>query len=139
MRGHDKYWESGFESPIKPLGRWLDAMTASSKTPIGGEHKDALWPVCYGGNFAATRGAILQRPRQLWKAMERSLRRGPDSLEEGHFAERSWAGLLGGPLTVAQEAKLQDARWDVLGKGTCLHAWPLYGQLLNKCSYGCAA
>ena len=139
MRGHDKYWESGFESPIKPLGRWLDAMTASSQTPIGSEHKGALWPVCYGGNFAATRGAILQRPRQLWKAMERSLRRGPDSLEEGHFAERSWAGLLGGPLTVAQEAKLHNARWDVLGKGTCLHAWPLYGQLLNKCSYGCAA
>jgi hypothetical protein len=34
---------------------------------------------------------------QVWEKIEDSLMRG-DNIEEGHFAERSWAALLSNPL-----------------------------------------
>ena len=73
----------------RPLERWLSAMVAGTGTPP----PSSLWPVCYGGNFAATRASIRAVPRPAWTNMTQSLSRA-DNLEEGHYAERSWAGLL---------------------------------------------
>lgn len=86
----DHYWGSGkeFQSPVRPFGPWLYRMLDSSVEPPG-----RLWPVCYGGNFAATRERIQAVPRAVWVRIRQSLTRG-DNIEEGHFAERTWAGLL---------------------------------------------
>ena len=67
------------------MAAWLRDMGISLPKP--------LTPVCYGGIFAVKRSQIAQVPRQIWRNMERSLSRG-DNIEEGHFAERTWAGLL---------------------------------------------
>jgi hypothetical protein len=53
--------------------------------------------VCYGGIFATTVSNIKRVDSSVWKAAEMALRRG-DSIEEGHFMERSWAHLLATPL-----------------------------------------
>jgi hypothetical protein len=42
----------------------------------------------------------------LWLALEKSLARG-DNIEEGRFAERSWATLLSDPLTASQVSVLR--------------------------------
>ena len=51
-------------------------------------------PVCFGGTFAASRAAIRSVPRATWAFVAKTLDRG-DSVQEGHFAERAWAALLG--------------------------------------------
>ena len=56
-----------------------------------------LTQVCYGGNFATTRKSIQRHPTSLWKNIRQSLTRG-NNLEEGHFVERSWGGLLANPI-----------------------------------------
>jgi len=66
------------------LGQWLDSLQIKLPAP--------LTPVCYGGNFAV-RSAHLHAARNAAKRIELSLRRG-DNIIEGHFAERTWAGLL---------------------------------------------
>jgi len=57
-------------------------------------------PVCYGGNFAAKATQIYSK-RIIWEKMEASLMRG-DNIEEGHFAERTWAALLSRPLSLEE-------------------------------------
>lgn len=79
-----------FKSKYRNMGAWLSDLNISLPLP--------LTPVCYGGNFAATRSSIEKVPHEIRLNLERSLRRG-DSIEEGHFAERSWAGLLFRPIT----------------------------------------
>ena len=61
-----------------------------------------LTPVCYGGNFAAKATQIYPR-KDLWKRMVTSLSRTND-IEEGHFAERAWAGILSYPLNSNETA-----------------------------------
>jgi len=77
-----------FRSPHADLGAWLEA--------VGAALPESLAPVCYGGVFATTGRAIARRG-DVWPRLEASLTR-DDSVEEGHFAERSWAGLLHDPL-----------------------------------------
>ena len=79
----------------------------------------------------------MRQPASVWKALERSLRRGPDSLEEGHYAERSWAGLMAAPLTDAQMLTLHRTKWDVTRREICAGAGPMYGQAIHKCAFGC--
>ena len=46
----------------------------------------------------------------LWKRMKQSLTRG-NNIEEGHYAERSWLGLLSLPLSgPAEKAVLKAAK-----------------------------
>ena len=52
---------------------------------------------CNGGAFATTVSNIKKVDASVWRAVERALQRG-DSIEEGHFMERSWAYLLAAPL-----------------------------------------
>merc|ERR1712228_818995 len=51
------------------------------------------WPVCYGGNFAATATKIHAVPRTFWERIKDALSR-DDNIEEGHYVERMWAGFL---------------------------------------------
>ena len=53
--------------------------------------------VCFGGTFAVLVPNIKKVDASVWRAAENALERG-DSIEEGHFMERSWAYLLAHPL-----------------------------------------
>jgi len=82
------YKKENIKSSYANMGEYLDAMGAELPSPI--------LPVCYGGNFAAKATQIWTK-RNILKKIEQSLTRG-DSIEEGHFVERMWAGLLSRPL-----------------------------------------
>jgi hypothetical protein len=83
-----------FTSSFKDLEEWMKSIPFSFP-PC------PLVQVCYGGSFVATTDAILKHPLELWKSLERSLSRA-NNIEEGHFIERSWAGLLSKPLNNQQ-------------------------------------
>lgn len=85
------------KSPYRNMGHWLDNM--------GIELPGPLTPVCYGGNFAAKASQIYSK-KKLWEKMATSLSRG-DSIEEGHFAERAWAGILSYLLNSNETAIIQ--------------------------------
>ena len=72
--------------------------------------------MCYGGLFGATKKTIHRTSRTSWEQMRDSLTRG-DNIEEGHYAERSWLGLLSQPLTESNERKLQGAATGTCGLG----------------------
>lgn len=85
---------------------------------------ERLTEACYGGVFAATRRAIQKQPRKLWQSLEKSLRRG-DNIVEGHFVERSWAGLLTDPLKDYQMTALEKA-----ANRTLVGGEPTFGALI---------
>jgi len=91
------YKGSNIKSPYANMGDWLDIIGIKLPSPIT--------PVCYGGNFAVKASQIYPR-RAVLKRMKDSLRRS-DNIEEGHFAERTWAGLLSPPLNYNQMEALQ--------------------------------
>jgi hypothetical protein len=105
-----------FESNFSNMKDWLSF--------VGGNIKTDLTEVCYGGTFVATRGRILAHPKNLWERIE--LSRG-SNIEEGHFAERSWASLLSKPLSASQQNSLIQystgiANLSVSYVGTLLHS-----------------
>lgn len=104
MRGFSVYNYKGamIKSPYTNFGHWLDAMGINLPEPS---------PVCYGGNFLAKASLVYSKQSQL-KKMEESLTRG-DSIEEGHFAERTWAGLLSYPTNSNQTDVLQSIPTEV--------------------------
>jgi len=75
-------------SKFTNMGHWLDDLDIELPNPYT--------PVCYGGNFVVKAAQIYSK-RNIWKKLEKSLTRA-DNIEEGHFAERTWAGLLSYPL-----------------------------------------
>ena len=79
-----------FRSNYSNLGEWLSALNLSQPFPYSA--------VCFSGVYAVLESRIAAVPRDVWRRMERSLSRG-NNIEEGHFAERTWAGLLSQPLT----------------------------------------
>ena len=81
--------------------------------------------VCYGGNFAVKTANILKIKQNSARLLE-SLSRG-DNIVEGHYAERSWAGLLSSPLPEGVQSKLLS-----LSRGTVPYL-DMVGAL-----YGCA-
>jgi len=100
----------GFQSSVRPYGAWL------KKTMGIDLAKRNLWPVCYGGNFGATRTAIHGTSKASWEQLRDSLSRG-DNIEENHYAERSWLVMLSQPLTESQERKLRGAATGTCGLG----------------------
>ena len=66
------------------FSQWLESVDVSFPS--------TMVPVCYGGNFAAKTSNML-RSQNATKKMVRTLSRG-DNIEEGHFAERTWAALI---------------------------------------------
>ena len=76
------------------------------------------------------RSAVHRMGREPWDKMKQSLTRG-DNIEEGHYAERSWLGMLSLPLTGrAEEAVLKAA------SGRC-SAGPTAGSCLAGQLSGC--
>jgi len=74
-----------FKSRHKSLEDWLKF--------IGVVNVPEVVQVCYGGNFAVRASNLKLHNLTLWGKLEASLSRG-DSIEEGHFAERSWGMLI---------------------------------------------
>merc|ERR1712157_183489 len=79
-----EYKGVAIKSPFPNFGHWLDNMGIKLPQPTT--------PVCYGGNFVAKASRVYANKLTLQR-MERSLTRG-NSIEEGHFAERTWAVLF---------------------------------------------
>ena len=130
---NQKYSQDGFTATVRPLHAWLTVLTQTGGGNVYAlTQPKRLWPVCYGGNFAATAEAVRRQPPQLWAALEASLARGPDSLEEGHFAERSWAGLMALPPTPTQEASVRQMAYDTVNPSWC-NRCAIVGQLLPAC------
>ena len=86
-----------FKSNFINLGEWVHFL--ETKIP------ETLSEVCYGGTFVASMHSIQSQSHNVWRNMERSLSRG-SNIEEGHFAERVWAGLLSTQLLPFQENAL---------------------------------
>ena len=84
-----------FKSPTHSIGAWLASVL--SQPTYSELRAREVWPVCYGGSFAARREQILRVSAADWAALAKSLSRA-DNLEEGHYMERSWAALLSPPL-----------------------------------------
>jgi hypothetical protein len=78
-----------FPSQFHNLGEWVSS--------IGIELPRPYTPVCYGGSYAVQVSRIQQVPLPIRKRLEDSLSRA-DNIEEGHFAERTWAALFMPPL-----------------------------------------
>ena len=94
-----------FKNPsFKTLRDYEEALNISLPMP--------LTPVCYGGNFAVRASQITKRSKDFWRNIDHALTRA-DNIEEGHFQERSWAGILTETLdadvarTVLREGKVR--------------------------------
>jgi len=108
-----------FKSEYETLGSWY----ASLGTDLT---QTELVQVCYGGVFAASASNIMKRDTTIWKAAEKSLSRG-NSIQEGHYAERSWASLLATPLKPFQIEALLDK-----SDGVYLNKNAMHGALLRR-------
>ena len=78
------YEPEDVKSPCISIGHYLDTLSVELPTPI--------YPVYYGGNFAANATQIWNK-RDALKEIEQSLMR-DNSIEEGYFVERMQARLL---------------------------------------------
>jgi hypothetical protein len=81
------------------MGEWWSS--------VGVEFPRPFAPVCYGGSYAVKASNIKKVPLQVRKALVQSLSRA-DNIEEGHFAERTWAGLLSTPLSDEERGYVTD-------------------------------
>ena len=117
-----------FLSEYKSLGQWYNAMGAP--TP-----PEAM-QVCYGGVFSGSfrniykstdiNKVIAKMDTSMWKNVEVSLSRG-NNIQEGHFAERSWAPMIQTPLPTWQlEALLEKA------DGVYINKSSFHGTLLRR-------
>lgn len=89
--------EVRFKSEYELFEDWMEELGTFLPQPF--------CPVCLGGMFSTTYSQIKQR-QNVWGKMEMTLSRG-DNIEEGHFAERSWAALLSKPLSTPAKLELK--------------------------------
>merc|ERR1712071_190014 len=75
---------NGFKSKYNNMSEWLSDLDIDLPS---------ITRICFGGIFAAKVSNILSVPEEVLISMEQSLSR-DNNIEEGHFAERVWAGLL---------------------------------------------
>ena len=107
-----------FKSQHENLGSWYATLGAGASPE--------LVQVCYGGVFAASVSNIKRRNTSVWKGVEKSLSRG-NNIQEGHYAERSWASLLATPLQPFQVEALVDK-----SDGVYLNKSSMHGALLKR-------
>lgn len=81
----DKVAEIPFKSPYDTLADWHAALGISIP-PV-------VTPICYGGMYLVKRSKIERVSHDIFVRMTESLSRG-NNIEEGHFAERTWASLF---------------------------------------------
>ena len=82
--------ESWRLASARPFGVWL---ASHGITPIQIMPRGQV-QACYGGFFAASRHAVLTTPKATYAAIEKELMQA-DSLEEGHYMERTWPTIFG--------------------------------------------
>ena len=77
----------------RQLGKWWGHLghTLGNRGLPGG--KATVMQVCYHGNFAVRMDKIKAVNSSLWPLLVASFQHG-DSIEEGHYAERTWASLF---------------------------------------------
>lgn len=97
--------EVPFRSYYAHLGKYLNWLNITLSQDVV--------PVCYGGVFAASVENIYKVDMKVWEKIEDSLMRG-DNIEEGHYAERSWAALLSSPLEDFQVEALQNYSSEII-------------------------
>lgn len=102
-----------FSSPnYTNVGEWIDALginlpgiSASLLDASSVQHESRFYPVvpvCYGGQFAVTRGQLRStQPKSVFEKMSTLLSR-DDNIAEGHFSERTWSSMFTRPLTAGQ-------------------------------------
>ena len=85
----DRDENSLFNSSYSNLGEW--------RHNIGLKFPDSEYiRVCYGGSFLTRKEGLLSQSEDAWVSLTASLSRG-DNIEEGHYAERSWASIVAPP------------------------------------------
>jgi UDP-sugar transporter A1/2/3 len=115
-----------FKSPFfETLGQWIDELNLHLRAKTSDQYVRysrmlPLVPVCYGGQFAATRGSLVgHHPKSSFVKIQQSLSRA-DNILEGHFAERVWAALLRKRLTNRQLRLVLKITTHVLEKASSL-------------------
>ena len=119
---------SEFLSEFKSLGSWWNAMGAPSPP-------EAM-QVCYGGVFSGSfrniykstdiHKVIDEMDTSVWRNIEMNLSRG-NNIQEGHYAERSWAPMIQTQLPAYQlEALLEKA------DGVYMNKSSFHGTLLRR-------
>ncbi|KAG8457418.1 hypothetical protein KFE25_011273 [Diacronema lutheri] len=93
-------------------------------------------PVCYGGSFAVTRERVHAVSQGTFVRLRALLNRGVDSIEEGHFMERTWAALLAPPLTAAESAAFGECVANDYWARPAPDAVPTKGHGLQGNTYG---
>jgi hypothetical protein len=99
---------AGFASPTRGLGEWLAANGVLTGEALTDLQQRSLWPVCYGGYFAALSQAVHRHPASTWARLAAILSRG-DNIEEGHYNERLWGAYLTPALLPQQTLQLRCA------------------------------
>lgn len=110
---------TGFRSPYQ------NPRMSSWAKDIGLTLPKVVMPVCYGGAFAVLASQIGVN-KHVWPALEQSLSRG-DNIEEGHFAERSWAALLMAPIAQQEALELLE-----ISEATCYRPGSYVGTLWSR-------
>ena len=98
--------EIDFWAPHRPLANWL---THFGPEVIEFPLTTQYFRVCFGGQFLTSVHRLQLAPVYDWDPILQSLSRG-DNIEEGHFMERLWAGLLSPPLPPAEQQRLHSQR-----------------------------
>ena len=110
---------SEFLSNYTTMGEWWEHLNVAEELP-------SIVPVCYGGVFAASVRNINRRKMSIWKTVEKALSRG-NNIQEGHYAERSWASLLATPLQPYQIDALIDK-----SDGVYINTSSMHGALIRR-------
>ena len=123
------YSRDNFKSRFGNMRQWLASLNATldARNRVQTLMAVPLWRVCYGGVFAASRSSIMLTPSAYWESMSTSLARS-DNLEEGHFAERSWAAILSVPPLLNEARALRQAAACVT-----VQSWHGFLGTLNHC------
>lgn len=82
--------ESWKRANVRPFGAWL---RSHGTAPVRNMPRGQV-QACYGGFFAASRRAVQATPQRTYAAIEEELTQA-DSLEEGHYMERTWPTAFG--------------------------------------------
>ena len=88
-----------FKSQYDTLGDWHQGIGITLRGPYV--------PACYCGMFMVKRSRIESVPKGLLRNMTLNLARG-NNIEEGHFAERTWASLLMDELSLENQLLLRE-------------------------------
>ena len=102
---------AAFRSDIyKNVGEYFRHITSFNVEDRSAPHSYPNLPdvvqVCYGGVFAVTADRLRRVPTHVPHNIMRTLSRG-DNIQEGHYAERSWAMLLAQPLEPYEEGPVR--------------------------------